>query len=562
MVKLVMPKHSADLEEIKSVLKIYFEAEDWLTNDEYKVNLKELIGENQYSSSYTKKAQITSYFGFTISQELHNSRSDKKITDSGKRMYTALRNKNIDQIHEILITSLETITFGRNNHGVRDSESDIEPPSVFIRAILDLDYLTYNEFAYLLWKLEDIGGNFTDTIDEIRQSREDNEEIEIGEEAKKYLDAKPILILKRWGILTEYDGEIRRKQLIIEPLVLEKYKKRLKNLKIYNVDKNNEEVEVNTDSIGRKIGGDNILLYGVPGSGKSFKVEDEYIDDVSRMERLVFHPDYMNTEFIGQILPSIHEEVDDENKKSISYKFSPGPFTKLLKRAIHDPGNFYYLVIEELNRGNAPAIFGEVFQLLDRDNVGNSEYKISNEYIADTVYGDMDKLVYLPSNLIIIATMNTADQNVFTLDTAFQRRWNMRMVHNNIEDAEHGTTKILDTDVTWSQFNIVINNLITLYSSENLVSEDKRLGAYFITKNDLLSDDSSNDEYTIFGDKLIKYLWDDAFKFNRDQLFDSKYKNLEDVLVNFSSKRSNERFKIFDENIFRELLNIETDEED
>ena len=144
------------------------------------------------------------------------------------------------------------------------------------------------------------------------------------------------------------------------------------------------------------------------------------------MERVVFHPDYTYSDFVGQILPRVEKDKDGNDK--LKYVFTPGPFTKLLKNAQNDPGNYYYLVIEELNRGNAPAIFGEVFQLLDRkdeedfsiEEVGESEYGISNYEVAKEVYGDEKHQVRIPSNMFILATMNTADQNVFTLDTAFQ----------------------------------------------------------------------------------------------------------------------------------------------
>lgn len=106
-------------------------------------------------------------------------------------------------------------------------------------------------------------------------------------------------------------------------------------------------------------GGENTLLYGVPGSGKSWTIEHEYCNENSKVARVVFHPDYTYAEFVGQILP-------DVQNGEVTYKFSPGPFTSILRDAYQNPANEYILIIEEINRGNAPAIFGEVFQLLDR----------------------------------------------------------------------------------------------------------------------------------------------------------------------------------------------------
>lgn len=172
-------------------------------------------------------------------------------------------------------------------------------------------------------------------------------------------------------------------------------------------------------------------------------------------------------DFVGQILPDVDEEG------LVTYKFTPGPFTTILRDAYRNPTQEYILIIEEINRGNAPAIFGEVFQLLDRavepkreqDVVyptGTSEYGITNRYMATVIYGDGSHKVRIPSNLSVIGTMNTSDQNVFTLDTAFQRRWNMRLIENTFENVRSSLADavILDTDVTWKMFCTTINKIV------------------------------------------------------------------------------------------------------
>lgn len=263
-----------------------------------------------------------------------------------------------------------------------------------------------------------------------------------------------------------------------------------------NTPVNVEELQGNgTDGLSyaqkeqlRKTSGENILLYGVPGSGKSWTIQHEYCDVEECMERLVFHPDYMYSDFVGQILPVVKK--DDEGKEKVRYEFKPGPFTKILKKAYEDPQRSYYLVIEEINRGNAPAIFGEIFQLLDRMDKdkdgfkkGTSEYGITNENIALEVYGDSERKVRIPANLSILGTMNTSDQNVFTLDTAFQRRWIMRMIKNSFVKHEYADKPILDTTVSWKQFCEAINEEI-LRRNNVTSSEDKRLGAYFVSADD------------------------------------------------------------------------------
>ena len=717
MGKIVMPKNSALLNEIESVLKIYYEANEWIPNNVYKTRLKALIGDDQYSSSYTKKAQITSYFGFTIREDIHNPQSLRRITHSGKLMYEALQNNDTERVQEVLLEALEQVKFGRDNYGCPESNTDIEPPNLFIRAILDLNYLTYREFAWLLWKLEDIGANYTDSIQELSILRMQGP-IQLGDEANKYADCKPIMILVRWGFLTEDEtaNATNGKHIIIADSVLRKYKQRLRNLKIYNIDKdiidsayldfdndnieeNNEKKfriwmarqktvngtsctpsmisnncsalkkvcslmeigeypdlesifdiddidifvevkniiknhpdyeevnkacnnrflstglkwyekflnemskDVSTERVGeqkdkenvdleaiRLSSGENVLLYGVPGSGKSWTIEHEYCNADSVVERLVFHPDYTYSDFIGQILPA----VDDDGQ--VSYKFTPGPFTNILREAYNHPQTEYILIIEEINRGNAPAIFGEVFQLLDRkvevrDNddggpIGTSEYGITNMNIAEEMYGKDKKTekVRIPSNLSIIGTMNTSDQNVFTLDTAFQRRWDMRLIENDFTniDSALANAEILDTTVTWKNFCIEINNIVIGNSARMTSAEDKRLGAYFVHLRDLKFNENMGDlrEYDSlrkkeskgsltdeeeakisdireairqnrkFPEKVIKYLWDDAFKFNREVIFETaEYQSLEQVIRAFMYAKGLERFKIFKDNV-------------
>lgn len=320
--------------------------------------------------------------------------------------------------------------------------------------------------------------------------------------------------------------------------------------------------------------GCNVLLYGVPGAGKSWTIEHEYCSDESCMERLVFHPDYMYSDFVGQILPV----VKDDDK--VRYEFMPGPFTKLLKRAYWNPEQSFYLIVEEINRGNAPAIFGEIFQLLDRKDEdekdengeirykkGTSEYGITNANIARIVYGDENHKVRIPANMSILGTMNTSDQNVFTLDTAFQRRWIMRMIPNSFKNHRFAENKILDTTVSWKQFCETINDEI-LRRNNITSSEDKRLGAYFVTASDLemiYADADASESEKIqaehhnnrFAEKVLKYLWDDAFKFAHQDTFNTRqFVSLEKIIEAFmdSTKPKNERFRVFNDNLRKMIL--------
>lgn len=356
-----------------------------------------------------------------------------------------------------------------------------------------------------------------------------------------------------------------------------------------------ESPQQDFDYVERLNEGTNILLYGVPGSGKSWTIEHEYCNEDSIVDRLVFHPDYTNSDFVGQILPVVDED------KQVTYEFTPGPFTTILSNAYRNPMSKYILIIEEINRGNAPAIFGEVFQLLDRKvemqdgddgfPVGTSEYGITHKYMAEFIYGKPSHKVRIPSNLSIIGTMNTSDQNVFTLDTAFQRRWQMRLIENNFDNVRPSLAdaEILDTDVTWKRFCETVNTIIVGNKAKMASAEDKRLGVYFVHENDLTFDQRALPseghatllvEYNsllgserlgtitseqksrlteireavmhnrLFPEKVIKYLWDDAFKFNPEALFDTDgMDNLEKVIRTFIYSTGHDRFKIFKQTV-------------
>lgn len=286
--------------------------------------------------------------------------------------------------------------------------------------------------------------------------------------------------------------------------------------------------------------GQNILYYGVPGSGKSFTISQICSDD-SVMERIVFYPDYSHSDFIGQIVPRLNKD------KNLEYVFSPGPFTRILKKAYNNPNNMYYLVIEEINRGNAAAIFGEVFQLLDRDCTGKSKYSINNYDIAEAVYHNAEHTIRIPSNLTLLATMNTSDQNVFTLDTAFQRRWTMKHIPNNF-DNEHSDDIIEGTQITWGAFAQTVNELILQNNNGLISSGDKRLGVYFAREDEL--------KPALFSEKVLKYLWDDAFKLDRDTLFNEKYKSIEELIEDYETEANDKLAAVSNPSVYQIMLDV------
>lgn len=306
------------------------------------------------------------------------------------------------------------------------------------------------------------------------------------------------------------------------------HKAPISHLNDHNSEMIEEESDLDEDNNISEIGA-NILFYGVPGAGKSHEIDQMIVQE--RSERVVFHPDYTYSDFVGQILPRIIRK-EGETEGKLRYAFEPGPFTKMLKKAHDDPANMYFLVIEEINRGNAPAIFGDIFQLLDRNDDGSGKYHISNYDMAKIVYGDdhEDEIIKMPANLTLLATMNTSDQNVFTLDTAFQRRWEMHLIKNDVNKAQHANSQIEGSKVSWGRFATVTNEEIIRFGEEIGSSEDKRLGAYFARINELTKEK--------FPEKVLKYLWDDAFKMDHYTYFNENILSVDGIIEVFRESQS------------------------
>ena len=297
----------------------------------------------------------------------------------------------------------------------------------------------------------------------------------------------------------------------------------------------------------------NKIFFGTPGCGKSYHIEHDilgkdtntgaYAGDYKKENiiRTTFYQDYSNTDFVGQILPKI---VKGQNgaPDTVEYIFNPGPFTLALIRAISNPTQKVALVIEEINRGNAPAIFGDVFQLLDRDTNSISEYGIVNvslmDYLNDyefVVDGQKRKYVFteikIPGNMDIFATMNTSDQNVYTLDTAFVRRWEKEKIKNTFGQCTFASTEVPGMPgYTWETFVNGINGWIAKHLEDLQVNEDKQIGVFFVKESLLASGDAEK-----FAFKVFDYLWSDVAKLDHG-IFFNPYDTLEDLIAAYLAK--------------------------
>jgi hypothetical protein len=273
--------------------------------------------------------------------------------------------------------------------------------------------------------------------------------------------------------------------------------------------------------------GQNLIFFGPPGVGKSYAVAE--LTAGADVHRTVFHPEYSNGDFVGVYKPvSGHlpsetmiaaDGITARPRTVIYYDFEPGVFARALVAASLEPERHVVLVIEEINRGDCAAIFGDVFQLLDRTPSGKSQFGIKvhpalGAFLRDKgLVANADDTVYLPSNLSMFATMNTSDQSLFPMDAAFKRRWEWRAV-----PLETGAGQLLSVvtkrsdgqdDVGWLDLVRRINSKVL----ELQLSEDKRIGPWYISPQNgsISAPDVRN--------KLLFYLWHDVFRGRLEHVF-------------------------------------------
>lgn len=287
-------------------------------------------------------------------------------------------------------------------------------------------------------------------------------------------------------------------------------------------------------------GGKNVIFYGAPGTGKSYGIKyfirenglPDYDPKVGNplVFRVTLHPEYDYSDLVGQLRPSVKEN------DRVTYELAPGVFTSALKKAVENPDKHVFLIMEEMSRSNVAAVFGDLFQLLDRDATGRSQYSINNELLANKVFGigpdqANDFPVFLPSNLTIIGTVNTNDQNVFVMDTAFKRRFLWKYVSTNI-DLAHFTNNAkieiaTDYSIDWAVFYQSLNHFIV---ADLGLAEDKQIGPYFINFQDEGKVDENGQPVLVdrkqatelVRDKLLQYLWEDVAKVAQNTFVDKK----------------------------------------
>lgn len=311
------------------------------------------------------------------------------------------------------------------------------------------------------------------------------------------------------------------------------------------------------------------IIFGSPGTGKSHRVDKHILPNLLNIQKeenkinIVFHPEYTYGDFMGKLVPHT-------DKGKVQYNFYPGHFLKALAQSYknfisaHDqdgnptsvPENVT-LVIDEINRGNSASIFGTVFQLLDRDPDGWSSYAINiteleflsllEEMGVKITYdkdGDIDsyklppfselkrieslqkkvhylkvdletKKVRIPPNLHIIGTMNTSDNSIYYMDSAFKRRWEWEFI--DVQPLATDYFEAIDADINidvanWEKFVMAVNNFLKSHSDKIRKIEDKQIGYYFIKSRPVKPEEIRN--------KLMFFLWDSVFSNDKKPLLE------------------------------------------
>ncbi|MCG3717740.1 AAA family ATPase [Aliarcobacter butzleri] len=310
----------------------------------------------------------------------------------------------------------------------------------------------------------------------------------------------------------------------------------------------------------------NKIVYGAPGTGKSHLIQEKLNQFFSceNYQRVTFYNGYTYGQFVGTFKPKtiyknivtkevFHSSItiSKEHEPIITYEFIAGPFIKLLVKALSDMTSNFCLIIEEINRTKVDTVFGDIFQLLDRDIDGKSSYTInpSNELLGylknnlpKSVYLDIElNGLYIPSNFYIWATMNSADQGVFPIDTAFKRRWSFEYISLNDKQAEMDKLDVNIGNNTFLEYNEFRKKINKKLSDFYHIEEDKLLAPFFVKKTDFEAKNISGIEKlvlkeNVFINKIVMYLKDDILRHARNEdIF--LYKTFSEIVENYPTNK-------------------------
>lgn len=428
------------------------------------------------------------------------------------------------------------------------NDRNIHPGRMLIKLMMDSElkyYQTHKEFA--AWTSDDsimTDSDYCKIKNLILKQRKSGEELNVNSKKSEVFLRS---FASSWGL---FDREIKdgiyyftiKKDVIplVDQFFIVRNEKETKTL---------EYPILNSVLPNRLKGKYNRIVFGAPGTGKSYRLEQDRKVFNNNYERVTFHPNYSYAQFVGTYKPVPIKEIkkDGIEVETITYKYIPGPFMRIYVKAMRSLKEMnlepFLLIIEEINRANVTAVFGEVFQLLDRKD-GESEYEIETSedmraHLKEKLGGDESEYmrIKIPSNMYIWATMNSADQGVFPMDTAFKRRWDFEYIgiNENSDDIKDVIVKLgkgkYQYDVNWDKLRVAINDKLSIVSK---VNEDKLLGPYFLS-NSVMHKDDDFEEFNkrfieAFKNKVIMYLYEDAAKQHKQSIFEgcdsSKYSSV------------------------------------
>ena len=387
---LIIPKCNAESETLDLTLKVYYDAQDWVTNAELIDRLSmSLINagietQKKEPQSYTKKTQVLSYYGFIEWEDPDNTQSKRRITATGRKFYELRKNNDIPAVQALLVDVLKNNTFGRNVLGC-DSDSDLEAPNIFVKSTMILGHLTNKEFAYIVGNMELEHKEFADVLFEVLIKRERGIQVVPSDAASKWADPKPILALADWGMFTtQKQGASKYYYLhrdVIETLGDELALLRTKNTepkrqsKKHIFSSSQEEASERISNFSNYITAIKskpfLLLAGISGTGKSrivrefaFKSCPEYLQDKDGTTP--------GNYCMIEVKPNWHDSTEllgyySRLGSKPGYQFTK--FVKFLVKAKMYPNVPFFVCLDEMNLAPVEQYFAEILSILETRKV-------------------------------------------------------------------------------------------------------------------------------------------------------------------------------------------------
>ena len=404
---LIIPKCNAESETLDLTLKVYYDAQDWVTNAELIDRLSmSLINagietQKKEPQSYTKKTQVLSYYGFIEWEDPDNTQSKRRITATGRKFYELRKNNDIPAVQALLVELLKNNTFGRNVLGC-DSDSDLEAPNIFVKSTMILGHLTNKEFAYIVGNMELEHKEFADVLFEVLIKRERGIQVVPSDAASKWADPKPILALADWGMFTtQKQGASKYYYLhrdVIETLGDELALLRTKNTepkrqsKKHIFSSSQEEASERISNFSNYITAIKskpfLLLAGISGTGKSrivrefaFKSCPEYLQDKDGTTP--------GNYCMIEVKPNWHDSTEllgyySRLGSKPGYQFTK--FVKFLVKAKMYPNVPFFVCLDEMNLAPVEQYFAEILSILETRKVvigEDGDKTIKTEAIID-----------------------------------------------------------------------------------------------------------------------------------------------------------------------------------